>query len=109
MLAETPSKRRVAGIVASVLGVLLVVAGGEATARARSPLLGGLCMIGAVASWTVYTVLAKGLAQAEQIVLTAVVSAAGALVLLPGAALELALGPCRRYRSRVGSERCFSV
>ena len=93
VLAESPSKRRVAGIVASVLGVVLVVAGGEATAQARSPLLGGLCMIGSVASWTVYTVLAKGLAKADQIVVTALVSVAGALLLLPGAAIELALGP----------------
>jgi len=92
-LAEVPSRRRVAGILLSVLGVALVVASGRADTTSPSPLLGALFMLLAVLSWAGYTVSAKQLAEADQIVVIACVSTLGALLLTPLAALELLGGP----------------
>jgi drug/metabolite transporter (DMT)-like permease len=92
VLKETPSRRRMFGVALSILGVSLVVASGEAGSAAPAPLLGAASMLLAVLSWTAYTVLAKRLAAADQIVVTACVSALGALMLVPLAALEIGAG-----------------
>jgi drug/metabolite transporter (DMT)-like permease len=88
-LAEVPSRRRIVGIVLSICGVVLVIASGKADTTSPAPLLGALCMLGAVVGWTGYTVFAKQLAGADQIVVTACVSALGALMLMPFAVGEL--------------------
>lgn len=88
-LKEALSMRRIAGIALSVVGVALVVSAGERGGDAPQPLLGALVMLGAIVAWSVYTVLAKRLAAADQIVVIAGVSAIGVLILLPLAAFEL--------------------
>jgi drug/metabolite transporter (DMT)-like permease len=92
VLKETPSRRRMFGVMLSVAGVSLVVASGQVGTAAPAPLLGAGCMLLAVLSWTGYTVFAKRLAAADQIVVTACVSAIGAVMLAPLAALELFAG-----------------
>jgi drug/metabolite transporter (DMT)-like permease len=92
-LAEVPSRRRVAGILLSICGVAVVIASGKADTTSPAPLLGALCMFAAVVSWTVYTVFAKQLSDADQIVVTACVSALGGLMLIPFAAGELLTAP----------------
>jgi drug/metabolite transporter (DMT)-like permease len=92
-LGEAPSKRRIAGILLSVCGVALVVAGGERDGASPDPLLGAVCMLVAVAAWAGYTVIAKRLAGADQVVVIACVSVAGTAMLLPLGALELVRVP----------------
>ncbi|MFL6576718.1 MAG: DMT family transporter, partial [Povalibacter sp.] len=92
-LKERPSRRRIAGIVFSVLGVALLVAAGERDAGSPDPLAGALWMIGAVISWTAYTVVSKRTSGSDSVISITVVSALGTLMLLPGAAIELADHP----------------
>ena len=87
-LGEKPSRRRVAGIVLSIAGVALLIATSEADAGSPQPLVGALWMIGAVVSWTAYTVLAKRIAHADSIVVIAVVATLGTVMLLPFAVIE---------------------
>jgi drug/metabolite transporter (DMT)-like permease len=88
-LKETPSRRRVAGIALSVCGVALVALTGERDGASPQPLLGALWMLGAIVAWAIYTVIAKRLADADQIVVVACASAIGAVMLMPLAAFEL--------------------
>lgn len=92
-LGESPSKRRIAGIVLSICGVALVVAAGEKDASSPQPLPGALCMLLVVIAWAGYTILAKRLADADQVIVIACVYVIGAAVLLPAAAVELMQGP----------------
>jgi drug/metabolite transporter (DMT)-like permease len=92
-LKEAPSKRRIAGILLSVCGVALVVATGERGSASPAPLLGAAFMLAAVAAWAAYTVLAKRLAGADQVVVIACVSVIGMAIVLPAAAVELSLVP----------------
>lgn len=87
-LGEKPSRRRLAGIVLSIVGVTLLIAAGEPDTGSPAPLTGALWMIGAVLAWTAYTVLAKRLAQADSIVVIAVISVLGTAMLLPFAVAE---------------------
>ena len=89
VLKEAPSRRRIAGIALSIAGVALVVASGKPDVGSPSPLLGALWMLGAVAMWVIYTVIAKRLADADDVVVIACVSAIGAAMLVPLAAVEL--------------------
>ena len=88
VLRERPSGRRVAGIALSLVGVLAVVLVAAPSESGRSPLLGGAIMLGAVGMWPVYTVLAKRLAGADLLDVTAYSTAFGALFLLPLALIE---------------------
>ncbi len=92
-LKEKPSKRRVVGIVLSILGVVLVALGGESSLAAPRPVLGALWMLGAVAAWTSYTVITKRWAAVDSVVMITIVSALGAAMLIPLAALELLAVP----------------
>jgi drug/metabolite transporter (DMT)-like permease len=92
-LKETPSKRRIAGIVLSIGGVALVIATGQHDSTSPQPLLGAACMLGAVAAWAVYTVIAKRLARADQIVVIACVAVLGTVMQMPLAAWELTHAP----------------
>ena len=92
-LKETLSVRRIAGIALSVCGVALVVVTGKIDAASPQPLLGALCMLAAVVAWAVYTVIAKQLANMDQVIVIASVSAIGMIMQLPLAALELMGAP----------------
>jgi drug/metabolite transporter (DMT)-like permease len=92
-LGEALTKRRVAGIVLSILGATLVVASGEMDRGAPRPLAGALWMLAGVAAWAIYTVIAKRLARADQVVVIAWVSIIGMAMLLPLAVIELLQGP----------------
>jgi drug/metabolite transporter (DMT)-like permease len=89
-LGEKLAKRRVAGIVLSIVGVGLVVLAGEVDRSSPRPVLGALWMIGAVISWAVYTIFAKRLADVDQVITIALVSLFGMLMIAPFAAIELA-------------------
>jgi drug/metabolite transporter (DMT)-like permease len=92
-LGETLSRQRITGIVLSVAGTALVVASGEIDRSAPRPLLGAVCMLAGIVAWACYTVIAKRLAGADQIVVIAWVSMIGTAMLLPFAAVELLQGP----------------
>lgn len=88
-LGEALSKRRITGIALSVGGVVVVVATGVTDAASPNPLLGGFWMLGAVVAWTIYTVIAKRLAAADQVVVIACVAVIGTAILIPAAVWEL--------------------
>lgn len=92
-LKERVSRRRAIGILLSVGGVALVAAGGEADTGSPNPVLGAICMLAAVVAWAIYTVVAKRLADADQIIVTACISALATLMLAPFAAMELLKQP----------------
>ena len=92
-LGEKVSRQRIAGIVLSILGVVVVTMAGERTAEAPHPVFGALWIFGAVIAWSAYTVFAKRLAQADFVVTIAIVSTLGALMLLPLSAVELSVTP----------------
>jgi drug/metabolite transporter (DMT)-like permease len=89
-LKEQPSRRRVAGIVLSIIGVCLLILAGKTDTASPNPLAGALWMLGAVISWTAYTVLSKRLANADFVVTITLVSTLGTVMLLPAVAIELA-------------------
>jgi drug/metabolite transporter (DMT)-like permease len=95
-LGETLSKRRGLGVVLSVAGVAIIVLTAEADRAAPNPLLGAASMLGAVVAWAVYTVLAKKLASADQVVVIACASVLGMLMIAPFAAVELSRVPWPR-------------
>ena len=92
-LKERMSRRRIAGIALSIVGVALVALGGESDSTSPRPLLGAVWMVGAVVSWAAYTVFAKRLADTDQAVTIALVSIFGTLMIAPLAAFELAQSP----------------
>jgi drug/metabolite transporter (DMT)-like permease len=92
-LKEKVSRRRAFGILLSVGGVALVAIGGEKDAASPSPLLGAACMLGTVIVWSIYTIVAKRLAGADQLVVTTAITLLGTLMLLPFSAVELMQDP----------------
>lgn len=92
-LRERLSTRRIGGIVLSIVGVGMVVLAGEVDRNSPRPVLGALWMIGAVTAWAVYTIFAKRLADADQLITIALVSTLGMLMIVPFAAVELAGAP----------------
>lgn len=88
-LRERASRSRLAGIVLSVAGVLVIFSGSPGGASASTPLLGNALVFLSVIAWGLYTSLAKQLAHLDPVVLTAIVIGSGALFLLPAAALEM--------------------
>jgi drug/metabolite transporter (DMT)-like permease len=95
LLGERLTRARAFGVALSVVGVglILLAAGGPSTGSNR--LLGDLLMLTTVAAWAVYTVLGRRLREAELLAVTAYSTAFGTLLLLPGAAYDLAVGPAR--------------
>ena len=89
-LGERPSRRRVLGIVLSICGVAIVVVAGKTGGSGSNPVVGAFWMLVAVVAWAFYTVLAKKLEQADQIVVIALVSVVSLVLLLPAAAFEVA-------------------
>lgn len=94
-LHEKLERRRIAGIVLSIVGVGVVVLAGEVDRNSPRPVLGALWMIGAVIAWAAYTVFAKRLADADQVITIALVSLFGMLMIVPFAVMELAETPWR--------------
>ena len=90
VLREPLGLWRLAGILASISGVALVVlspAGGAA--KTGGSVEGDLMVLGASLAWAVYTLLGRRVAgRAPDTVLLASTMAIGALLLLPAAALE---------------------
>jgi drug/metabolite transporter (DMT)-like permease len=95
-LHEAISKRRLAGIVLSIAGAAVVVASGKVNPAAPRPFVGAFCMLAGVAAWAIYTVIAKRLANADQVVAITWVSIIGTAMLLPLATIELLHSPMPR-------------
>jgi drug/metabolite transporter (DMT)-like permease len=89
-LGEPLTGRRIIGIGLAVAGVLLVLVRVPAGPAARAPLAGNLIMFGTVLAWAAYTMLAKRMAAADPVAVTAAVTALGTLMLVPAAVLEAA-------------------
>jgi drug/metabolite transporter (DMT)-like permease len=90
VLRERLSAWRTLGIVLSTVGVgIVILAGKEGGGEAPNPLLGAFWMVGAISAWAVYTICAKRLAEADQVIITTCISGLGALMLLPLAAFEM--------------------
>ena len=87
-LRERLSMRRMLGIGLAIAGVLLIVAGSPSNEGARAPLIGNLLMFGTVLTWGAYTMLAKRVARADAVVVTAAVSLIGTVLLIPAALAE---------------------
>lgn len=90
VLKERPTRHRIVGIALSIVGVALVIVAGEPARTSPHPWIGALCMLGAVIAWTAYTVLAKRLEHADQLIVIAWITLVAVLVLLPLAAFETA-------------------
>ena len=91
-LKERLNRGRVLGIALSVVGAALIVASGEPRLEvAPSPLLGAAFMLWTVVLWAAYTVAAKAVTDADQIVVIFAISVLGALMLLPASVVELAM------------------
>jgi drug/metabolite transporter (DMT)-like permease len=89
-LREHASFSRCIGIGLSTLGILIVFSGGT-SAAAPQALLGNFLMFATVVSWGIYTSLAKKVAHLDAVVVTAIIAALGALMLLPVAIAETAI------------------
>jgi drug/metabolite transporter (DMT)-like permease len=92
-LNERLDRRRILAIVLTIAGVILIVARTESDASARNPLLGSALAFASVLLWSTYTMLAKRIADADPIAVTAVVAVLGTLMLIPAAVVENATGP----------------
>ena len=87
-LHEHLTRRRIVGIALAVAGVALIVARGPADAAARDPLLGNVLAFASVVCWGTYTILAKRMANADPIALTATISLIGTVMLVPAVVIE---------------------
>lgn len=87
-LKERPSRKRIVGIVLSMIGVALVIVGSDADPSSPRPLLGAACMLATVLVWAGYTVLAKRLETEDQLLVITWVTLIAMLMLLPFAAIE---------------------
>jgi drug/metabolite transporter (DMT)-like permease len=87
-LHERLTRQRVLGIALAVVGVALIVARAEPDGTARDPLLGNALTFGSVLIWSVYTILAKRVAEADALAVTAVVAVLGTIMLVPAALIE---------------------
>ncbi len=88
VLHERVTRRHLAGIVLSILGVMIVVLSGVPNGEARNPALGTVLMLGTVAVWSVYTIIAKRVAGCDQFLLTAFSTTIGTAFLIPPAIWE---------------------
>lgn len=90
---RAPRPLALAGMLAAVAGVFVIVKPDGSAAHA---LLGDLLMLGAMAAWVAYTFLARDLmARTPALLVTAATMAAGAVTLLPLAAVEAFFVPLR--------------
>lgn len=88
-LREQASALRWAGIALSMAGVLIVFSGADAQSGPAS-LLGNVLMFVSAVLWGIYTSMAKRVATFDPLQVTAGILGAGAVLLLPLAAFEVA-------------------
>lgn len=88
LLHERPTRLRVLGIALSLAGVALVVLAAAPSTTASNPLLGGALLLASALGWVVYTLLAKRIAAADQLSVTAYSILIGTLLMLPLSLLE---------------------
>jgi drug/metabolite transporter (DMT)-like permease len=86
-LHERVTRQRFAGIGLAIAGVALIVTTQD-DAAASNPLLGNALAFASVLSWSVYTILAKRISNADPIAVTAVIALMGTVMLVPVALLE---------------------
>jgi drug/metabolite transporter (DMT)-like permease len=89
LLKERISAWQATGIGLSILGVAMVVLNSPPSGEARNPLLGSLLMLGTVLLWSLYTIFAKRLMHADQLLVTTTSTVFGTLLLAPIAVFEL--------------------
>jgi drug/metabolite transporter (DMT)-like permease len=90
---ERPTLRMVAGLVLSLAGVAVIVAGGTPQALlALSPNPGDLLILGATLVYSVYTILLSRLSLRDPVVAAAAIFIAGSMWLAPAYTAELATG-----------------
>lgn len=87
-LKEKLSRRTIVGIILSVSGVILVgfIDNGS---TAQNPVLGNTLMLLSVFCWAAYTIIAKSIQHHDPIVIPALSTMAGTILLLPLTAFEL--------------------
>ena len=90
---ERVSRMRALGIAVAAIGVALVVLLGQHAGEASNPLLGNLLVLGAVLSWSAYTILGRGLRHAPQLQVTTYSTLIGTLLLVPPAGYDLVARP----------------
>ena len=88
-LREHASALRWTGIALSMVGILIVFSGGAAESGSAS-LLGNALMFVSAVLWGIYTSMAKRVAAFDPLQVTAGIIGAGAILLLPLAAFEIA-------------------
>jgi drug/metabolite transporter (DMT)-like permease len=92
-LGERVGPRRWVGIVASLVGVAVVVLLGSGGGDAPHPLLGDLFMLMAVLAWCVYTIVGKRLEHVSALAVTTYSSVFGTIFLVPFGAYDLIVRP----------------
>jgi drug/metabolite transporter (DMT)-like permease len=90
-LREHASAMRWSGIALSMVGVLIVFSGADEESASAS-LLGNVLMFASAVLWGVYTSMAKRVATYDPLQVTAGIIGAGAVMLAPLAAFEVAAG-----------------
>jgi drug/metabolite transporter (DMT)-like permease len=93
-LKELPTKKRVAGVLISIIGVILITIN-QGPSAGRSFLTGNLLLIGGITVWAVYVIQGKSIVKEHSsFVATTGAFQAGLLLLIPMAASEMAFeGP----------------
>lgn len=89
-LREHASGLRWTGIALSMIGILIVFSGGGGEQSGPSALLGNVLMFVSAVLWGLYTSMAKRVANFDPLQVTAGILSAGAVMLLPLAAFEVA-------------------
>jgi drug/metabolite transporter (DMT)-like permease len=92
-LGEVLTRRLIVGMALSIAGVAGIVLGGEESGQSPNPLLGAFWMVTAGLAWAAYTVFAKRLAAADQVVVITCASVIGLALMVPFAWLELRGAP----------------
>jgi drug/metabolite transporter (DMT)-like permease len=87
-LKEKLSSRTIWGIILSVGGVILIGFIGNNT-EAKNSILGNVLMILSVFSWAAYTIIAKSIPQHDPVVIPALSTMVGTVLLLPLVGIEL--------------------
>ncbi|MDA8218233.1 MAG: DMT family transporter [Dehalococcoidales bacterium] len=94
LLGERMWFLRAAGVIASILGVVVIIVGTEGAVLSTEGMLGDLLIVGSAISWPVYTILSKGLeGRATPALFSAATMGFGALFLLPLVGYELLTSP----------------
>lgn len=100
LLNEKVTRRRILGMALSIVGVVIVVGSGVPEGEARNPLWGTLLMLGTVAVWSIYTILAKRVANYDGFLVTTSSTVIGTLLLVPLAVGELHGAPLPHIEPR---------